>query len=252
MKLKKVNSWEDLTLEQFLALKAVDPLDVDTSTGLLVKKASIISGCTEEEVEEVDLEELTVYALEIRFTNEDPKEYKKRVGKYKLKNFRYMTIGEFITLDSYVSKDYVKNAPKIISILYRRTKINEFGTEELEPLGKIDIDERAEEMLQMKAGSVFGAVLEFLEFRENFVTRYASFFEGEDDEDDEGFVDEELTEAERRAEEREEKLRKKWAWHITLHSIAEGDLTKMEDVTELELEMVFQFRKMEEELKLKK
>lgn len=247
MELKKVSSWEDVTLKQLLDLKAVDPLEVDTSTGLLVKKVSILCEVEEEVVEELDVEELMSLALVLSFANEDPTTYKERIENYVMKPFSKLTLGEFITLDVYVSTDYIKNAAKIISIIYRRWKIGEFGSEELEQLGKIDIEKRAEEMLNAKAGEVFGVIAEFLKFRERFMERYADQFEGDDDEDDE---EEEMSEAERLREEAKRKKLKKWAWHSLIYRLCQGDLTKIEAVTELELEMVFTFGRMKDELKL--
>ena len=65
--------------------------------------------------------------------NEPHKKYSKTIGEYTILDFKRITWGMFIDLEYYYSKDYIVNMETICGILYRKTKIDEWGVSIIEP-----------------------------------------------------------------------------------------------------------------------
>jgi hypothetical protein len=161
----------------------------------------------------------------------------------KLKPFVDITLGEFITLESFVTDDYIKNLRNICAILYRKTSTDEWGNVITEPY-KFKSTERVHLFDDYPITSVFGLIPEYLQFRQNFLDSHANLMT-ESFEDDEVIDDpEELKEQE------QEKKASKWGWEQLIWTMCDGDLSKFDAITDTKLVLIFNFLAMRKELEI--
>lgn len=241
----------DITVEQLIELKTLNPSDFETLTGFEFEKIGITYDISEEEVFDMSIEDFNEKLKEVKRVNLDPKKYNREVGEFKFKEFKRMTLGEFIDLENYCSKDYIAKAPEIIALLYRKTKIGDWGGIVYEPLAEINLDERVEVIKNLKASEVFGSVNAYLLFREDFIGKRKKLFGIEDKDEEEDDEDEEEEDEDDEGEDEERnKLLERWSWHLFLYNLCDKDLTKLEAVTELNLFVAFNFASMKQQLKI--
>jgi hypothetical protein len=89
-----------------------------------------------------------------------------------------------------------------------------------------------------------------LRYREFFISKRKTLFKDEESEE----IEEEENEPKTREEieeEKREKIFERWSWEFLIWKICKGDLTKIEQVTELNLILVFNFEAMKKELNVK-
>lgn len=246
--MKVPKGWHEQTLSQYLELRSLEFEDFASIEDYNEERLKIILD-DDDIVENLSTEELTNSLSLIKWSKQDPtKDFKKQIGEYHFKEFKLLKLGEFIDLE-YYCQDVKKNASKIIAILLRKTKVGDWGELIFEPYKVVNVEQRASEMLEQKASDVFGIIKAYIDFSKDFKEKRKSMFEGEDDEDEDE-ESEEPTTAEDRKEDRAEKSKKKWAWEILIYNLMRKDLTKFEDVTDLDLHLVFLFGAMKMELKL--
>lgn len=246
--MKVPKGWHEQTLSQYIELRSLEFEDFADLDEYHEERLKIILD-NDEVVERLEVEELTNWLNLIKWSKQEPtNNFKRQIGEYHFKDFKLLTLGEFIDLEHYI-QDVKKNASKIIAILLRKTKIGEWGELIFEPYKVVNVEQRANEMLEQKASDVYGIIKAYIDFSKDFKEKRKSMFEGGDEEDEDEENDEPTT-AEDRKEERAEQSKKKWAWEILLYNLMRKDLTKFEDVTDLDLHLVFLFGAMKMELKL--
>ncbi len=201
--------------------------------------------CYPEDFDNITLDELEELLLEVKFIrDEPPKNYKTSIGKYKLKPFNKITLGEFISLEAYFSDNYIEKLLNIIAILYRRVRVNEWGDEILESYNYHSND-RLDWFLDFAITDVFGLLPEYIKFREGIIDQYKNLMTESYEDDFE--LDSNMDAEDLKAVE-EEKKQKKWAWEQLIWMLCQEDLTKFNAVCELPLILVFNFLGMKKEL----
>lgn len=201
--------------------------------------------CYPEDIEELAIEELEELLLSVKFIrDEPPKNYKSELDKYKLKPFNKITLGEFISLESYFSDNYILKLPNIVAILYRRVRVNEWGDETLEPYNYHSSD-RLDWFLDYPITDVFGLLPEYIKFREGFIDQYKNLMTESYEDDFE--IDSNMDAEDLKAVE-EEKKQQKWGWEQLIWHLCNEDLTKFHAVCDLPLILVFNFLGMRKEL----
>jgi hypothetical protein len=236
--------WSNISVEQFIEISQIDK--DQGANGYNSELISIVTDMTYEEVDELDLDEMVQMVADMKWSNTQPsKQYKHELLGMKIKPLSKLCLFEYIDLDYYFNDNYHTNLDKICAILYRQTKVNEWGEVVLETYD-YDIHVRAEKFLDLPITEVYGIVSEFLKFRENFLDVYKNLF---------GEAEEELTADDKAAMEPEEikeveaeVKNNKWSWERMIYGLTDGDITKSEAVGALPLTYVFNMLGMKKEL----
>ena len=236
--------WSDITLDQFIEINQIDK--DQGANGFNSDLLAIVTDMTYDEINELDIDELIKLVAQFKWSNAQPsKQYKHELLGMKVKPLSKLCLFEYIDLDYYFNDNYHTNLDKICAILYRQTKVNEWGEVVIETYD-YDINTRADKFLDIPITDVYGIVSEFLKFRENFLDVYKNLF---------GEAEEELTaddkatmEPEEIKEVEKEVKNNKWSCERMIYGLTDGDITKSEAVGALPLTYVFNMLGMKKEL----
>jgi hypothetical protein len=236
-------AWNQITIETFIELRTLS--EEDGVFNYQIDVLSTLLDCYPEDLDYITIDELEELLNEIKFIREEPtKHYKTTLDKFTLKPFNKLTLGEFISLESYFSDNYILKLPNIIAILYRRVRVNEWGDNILEPYN-YNSNDRLDWFLDFPITDVFGLLPEYIKFREGIIDQYKNLMTESYEDDFE--IDSNMDAEDLKAVE-EEKKQKKWAWEQLIWSLCNEDLTKFNAVCELPLILVFNFLGMKKEL----
>lgn len=236
--------WSNISLEQFIEISEIDK--EQGANGYNSDLLAIVTDMSYDEIDELDIDEMVQMVADMKWANTQPsKQYKHELLGMKIKPLSKLCLFEYIDLDYYFNDNYHTNLDKICAILYRQSKVNEWGEVVLETYD-YDINVRAEKFLDLPITDVYGIVAEFLKFRENFLDVYKNLF---------GEAEEELTAEDKAAMEPEEikeveaeVKNNKWSWERMIYGLTDGDITKSEAVGALPLTYVFNMLGMKKEL----
>ena len=236
--------WSNISLEQFIEISEIDK--EQGANGYNSDLLAIVTDMSYDEVDELDIDQMVQMVADMKWANTQPsKQYKHELLGMKIKPLSKLCLFEYIDLDYYFNDNYHTNLDKICAILYRQSKVNEWGEVVLETYD-YDINVRAEKFLDLPITDVYGIVAEFLKFRENFLDVYKNLF---------GEAEEELTADDKAAMEPEEikeveaeVKNNKWSWERMIYGLTDGDITKTEAVGALPLTYVFNILGMKKEL----
>jgi len=236
--------WSNISLEQFIEISQIDK--EQGANAYNSELISIVTDMTYDEVDELDLDDMVQMVNDMKWSNTQPsKQYKHELLGMKIKPLAKLCLFEYIDLDYYFNDNYHTNLDKICAILYRQSKVNEWGEVVLEPYD-YDISVRAEKFIDLPITDVYGIVSEFLKFKDNFLDVYSNLFnEAEDEltEDDKAAMEpDEIKEVEKEVKEN------KWSWERMIYGLTNGDITKTEAVGALPLTYVFNMLGMKKEL----
>jgi len=231
-------SWNDIDVLQFKELRTLK--DIPELFSREIEALATLTGLPSEELEDYDVDEIQKFMKELHWINSEPPK------KYKLE-FNKLTLGEFIDIEYFFSKDYIENISEIAAVCYKKTKKNEWKETIYEPYTYSPFD-RAYLFDEIPIPNIYGIIPEYLSFRDNFMKTYANLFEPEFEEETEEDI-KDLTPEEKK-EIQEEKKIKKWSWERLLYSICNEDLTKINQVSDLSLIFVFNMLSMKKELNL--
>jgi hypothetical protein len=236
--------WSDITLEQFIEISEIDKNQ--GANGYNSELMAIVTDMSYDEIDELDIDDMVQMVEEFKWALSQPsKQYKHELLGMKIKPLAKLCLFEYIDLDYYFNDNYHTNLDKICAILYRQSKVNEWGEVVLETYD-YDIHLRAEKFLDLPITDMYGIVAEFLKFKQNFLDVYSNLFNEAEDE---------LTEEDKAAMEPEEikEIEKeiksnKWSWERMIYGLTDGDITKTEAVGSLPLTYVFNILGMKKEL----
>lgn len=236
--------WSDISLEQFIEISTVEK--TLGSSHYNCEILSILTDVSIDEIDEIDIDDMTVIVANYQWIKSQPStQYKHELLGMKIKPLSKLCLFEYIDLDYYFNDNYLINLDKICAILFRKSKLNEWGELVLEPYD-YDIHVRAELFLDLPITDVYGLINEFLKFRQNFLDVYANLFGEAEDEltaEDKAAMDlEEIKEVEA------EVKNSKWSWERMIYGLTNGDITKSEAVGALPLTYVFNVLGMKKEL----
>jgi hypothetical protein len=237
--------WNDVTVEQFIEFNKIDASQ--GSYHYNSEALSILSDLPIEDIEELDVDEMRQLIKDNKWCKSEPsKRYKHELLELKLKPFNKLCLYEYIDLDYYFGQNYIENLANVCAILYRNTKLNEWGDEVMEPYD-FDCTIRADKFLDLPITDVYGLIHEFLKFRDDFLKKYENLFMGEADDpltnEEKAELDpEEIKEIEK------EQQSAKWSWELMIYSLSKGDITKSDKIGALPLVYVFNVLGMKKEL----
>lgn len=238
-------SWSEIDVLQFKEIR-----ELYTITEVFnreIEILAIVADVNSEELEDLDIEEVTAMINEIKFVNSEPsKQYKHQVNDYHFKPLDKLTIGEYIDLEFYFSKDYNQHICHIASIFYRQKSTNEWGVTIYEPYN-FSPRQRFELFEDYSINDIYGIVPEFIAFRENFMETYGNLFHDESDSDEE---EDKPTTSQESKDLQLKKSELKWGWERLVYSLCNEDLTKFNEVINLPLIMTFNMLAMKKELNI--
>ena len=237
--------WSEITVEQFVEIS-----DIDKEQGAYYYNTEILSIiCNEptEVIDELDVDDMFKIVSQCKWALSQPsKNYKYELLGMKVKPFNKLCLYEYIDLDYYFTNNYITNLANICGILYRQSKINEWGEEIIEPY-EYDCTIRAEKFLDLPITDVYGIINDFLKFRENFLNTYRNLFQGEEQPELTPEEKAELTPEELKEEE-DAKKDSKWSWERMIYGLCNNDLTKSDKIGGLPVTYVFNMMGMKKEL----
>lgn len=240
-------SWNDIDVLQFKELRTLK--DIPELFSREIEALATLTGLPSEDLEDYDVDEIQEFMNKVKWINsEPPKKYKSEVAKMHFKGFNKLTLGEFIDIEYFFSKDYIENISEIAAICYKKTKKNEWKETIYEPYTYSPFD-RAYLFDEIPIPHIYGIIPEYLSFRDNFMKTYANLFEPEFEEEETEEDTKDLTPEEKKEIQEEQKI-KKWSWERLLYSICNEDLTKISQASDLSLIFVFNMLSMKKELNL--
>ena len=238
-------SWSEIDVLQFKEIR-----ELYTITEVFnreIEILAIVADVSSEDLEDLDIEEVTAMINEIKFVNSEPsKQYKHQVNDYHFKPLDKLTIGEYIDLEFYFSKDYNQHIAHIASIFYRQKSLNEWGVTVFEPYN-FSPRQRFELFEDYCINDIYGIVPEFIAFRENFMETYGNLFHDDQDSDEE---EDKPTTTQESKDLQLKKSELKWGWERLVYSLCNEDLTKFNEVINLPLIMTFNMLAMKKELNI--
>ena len=238
-------SWSEIDVFQYKEVR--DLYSIEEVFSREIEILATLADINSEDIEDLDIEEVTVMLADIKYINSEPsKNFKRQLNDYYYKPLDKLTIGEYIDLEFYFSKDYNKHIGHIASILYRQKSTNEWGVTIYEPYAFSPRD-RHELFDDYKINDIYGIIPEFISFRENFMDTYGNLFHDESDSEDE---DDKPTTSQESKDLQLKKSEMKWGWERLIYSLCNEDLTKFEEVTNLPLIMTFNMLAMKKELNI--
>ena len=250
------NSWHEVKLYQFKELRALK--DAGGFFNIQLETLAILADVSTDEIEELTLEEIAELFKSVKWVLNEPKkglfnELSIDGETYHLQPFKKLTLDEFIDLEYFLQNDYLVHISHIVSVFWRRTRLDEWENVHFEPY-IFSPFERHEQFDEVEITKVYGILNEYLKFRENFMQKYAALFNSDDEPDDEkldpkDFDSIEEYKDELKAQEQSKKARK-WGWESLIYDLCEGDFTKIKAVGELPLILVFNMLAMRKEMGL--
>jgi hypothetical protein len=230
------NSWDDVYADQYIQIYKVNTVEY------VSRNIEILSILTDKSTndsiwDDMDIEELDTYIENVKFLKEEPStNFNKTIENLTYKNVYTMTLGEFIDLDSIVCSGSDDFLFKMCSILYRKTKKDEFDNIVFEPYGSYDIKLRVKIFEELPITNIYGIIYEFIKFKDVIKSSYPKIFNNipiDDELDETEYSEYELEKI--KEEEKIEKEQNSWAWEDMIYELTNGDITKYDAITDLPL-----------------
>lgn len=228
------NNWYDISVEEWIDLEKLKVSGLSFWT-YQIERLSILCevDTDDDEFDDLDINEINELIKQALFLDTPPsKNYKIELGDYKLIDLNKVTLGEWIDIDSYLTKDLLNNFTKLLSIIYKKYKVNEWGYIEYEPYS-YDINKRSLDFEYISVNDVWG-LLDFInDWRGKIIDNYKSILITDDgdnlsDDEKEGLSDADIREIEDDLE--KEKFKKDFSWIKFVYDLAGEDITKIKSI----------------------
>lgn len=232
------SSWDDISVDKYQYTHEIQFEDDDGFFSKTIKTMQIICDIDDEDdvFDDLKLDDIKILSSKLNFIKSLPQKVNNSVNEWSLIDFNNILVGQFIDIEFWL-KNLENNLHKILSVIYQKTKEDEWGNIEFEPY-IYDINKRSEIFSYISMGKVYGGLSLYLQWRENFINQNKSIFESKDEEElDETSMSmlskEEIDEIKKDIE--KEKLKADYAWPYFLYQLADGDIVKMKEMFNLKL-----------------
>jgi hypothetical protein len=214
-------NWNTILVREYLEILDLESEDL-TPTEILLERASILSGENYEDINEDELNEIinTFKWLDVAPT------FKKSEIKFNKLNFGSFIDNEFFTTE----KIPIQNITKIVSVI----------------LGFEDFESKCYEVEQMFFCEAYPILEGYLNYRIKLLQNYEDLFEGNDEEEKEEAEEIEIEGTTTISD----VVLKRWNWERVLWELSNGDITKIDNITEMTHLTVFNWLTMIKDLKL--
>lgn len=246
--------WSDISLETYLEIRAINAAEFQGMSRMMVETLSILSGESVEEIDELEVKQIKKLYESVRFVNDTPRAKVQNSIELEGESLFYkgmgLTLGEYIDLLGWNSGEI--KADLIAALLYRRTRINEWGEVEFQPRN-YNVSERAEKIRGLSVAHVWGCVNAFRDFNTMIREKYGDLFpepeQGEiEGEEEEKKVSKRRTIGEQKHEAKEKALQTH-QWIKFVDDLCGGDITKRDEVLRTPVIYVFNIMGMKHDLK---
>lgn len=128
-----MKTWKDITLRQAIEIDQLGDMD---EIDLIINQMAIIRDTTTDEIEALSPLEFTKFVEEYKFMGEIPKARQvksfKRNGKlYQMVELQDINLAQMVDIEEYYTAGFLKNAHKILSVLYLPVKTKNIITRKI-------------------------------------------------------------------------------------------------------------------------
>lgn len=231
--------WEDVSLSEYLDIERIKK----ENKGYVSRSLELLCYLTDsDEWENMPSKDVIQEYLRNEWLNHPPitNMINQEVGKYTLKPFTKLSLSEWIDVDSAIMES---DLSKICAIVYKQSKIDEWGNIVYEPY-EYSATERSKEFLDSPVTEVIGVWNGIIKYRENLLNVFAELFDGYEEElteeDREMLSPSEIREIENSI--KKDNQKKDFAWQKLLDTISGGVWSHIPDILELPHTFVFNMR----------
>ena len=208
--------WSDVTVEQFADISELLQEGL-THTDLVLEVGDILIGGVPDDMPVHEFDELKkkIAFVSTPFSATPVQTIKDGENTYSLVRYASLNYAKWIDLDVYLTENSLSEAiAPCAAILYETSE---------DVIEKLPITE------------VYGAIQDYIKYRKGVLEKFRGFLLAEDDEEEE---DEELEETDEKPVE-EEQPSSRAVWLGTVYDLANGDVTKAQDIFKLPHLLVF-------------
>lgn len=220
--------WSQIDTELYIELFHLQSEGL-SPTEYWLEVVSILLDRDVEELEELDPSEFIQLKKQVAWISfEPPRETVPHLNGHKLIPFNKLSLGQLVDLNMFVTTaPPLEVIHKVNAILYGATSENFETMQEL--------------VKSQPISPMYTALTDFLQYRSKLLENYSELFDTPD----------ELEEGEEETEEdKQVNVYNKWAWQKMIYDLADGDIVKAKQVTDLPHIMCFNWLLMQKELKL--
>lgn len=246
-------NWNDIVIEQYQELRSLNENEFESTFEYTIEQIAILCNISNDDelLEDIDIDQLIDIFNKINWLKKEPN-FKPIIefGSFKLKDINILSIGEFIDLEHYFSLNYISNLHIICAILYKNYDLDKYSNLIEEPY-EYNIQERSKLFLEESISKFFGVINYYLDFKKILTNVYHILFEDPDwdkELETNGLDEQEIKELEEELE--KDKQIAKWNWQRIIYNLAQGDITKMDAITNLPAIYIFNILAMKKELKI--
>lgn len=238
-------SWSNISVSQYAELKGLEAGSFDSAFDYNLEMLSILTDTDINDIEDLDFDEMTGIINELSWINREPnRPVNRKISDLHYIGFQHLKVGEFIDLEYYFTNNYHKHLTDICAVVYRKSKLDEWGNVVFEPYS-YDLNDRKELFNELPCTDVYGIVKDYILFRDNFMNAYINLFQEPATDE----IEEDLTDEDKEEIKKEDSLNK-WSWEKTLYILANEDITRIDDVLNMNLIFAFNMLSMKTELQL--
>lgn len=236
------SNWNLITIDQYIELKTLEQEEL-SSTSLVLEQLAVLldTDSTDPDIENLDVDDLFSCIEQLAFLSSDPPSNAQKLNlEFEPIELNELVIGEFIDLEHYIEEP-LDNLKIILAILFKKKKKDEWGNTICEPY-IYDINERSEQFGGIPITSGMYWLRKYINWKKDFMKTYENLFEDSDTGKEVAEESKELSGYEH-VEYRKELLRQqskaKFSWENTIYGLANGDITKFNDVFGQKVILVF-------------
>ena len=238
-------TWSNISVSQYAELKGLDASSFDSAFDYNLEMLSILTDTDINDIEDLDFDEMTAIISELSWINREPnRPINRKISDLHYIGFQHLKVGEFIDLEYYFTNNYHKHLTDICAVVYRKSKLDEWGNVVFEPY-TYDLNDRKVLFNELPCTDVYGIVKDYILFRDNFMNAYINLFQEPATDE----IEEDLTDEDKEEIKKEDQLNK-WSWEKTLYILANEDITRIDDVLNMNLIFAFNMLSMKTELQL--
>lgn len=246
MNLSLPTNWDEVLLDQFILIKSIDP-----EAPFYTRQHEILAILTDTTVDDplwddLDITALTAHIKSLNWICQEPStNLVNTIGDLRVIQIDKLTLGEWIDLEHYF-QDYYANLATIAAILYRKTRVDEWGNTIWQSHASYPISERANGFMEEPVTKFYPLIKYYLDFKTMIMETYIELFSPQVELDEGDYVpDEEDIE-----QEKIEAINNKWSWETVLHTLSGGDITKYDALTSMPLIFILNQLSFRREMKL--